>query len=325
MTDRRNAFSLVELLVVITIIGILIALLLPAVQAAREAARRMQCTNNLKQIGLALHSYHAALDSFPPGNTNLGAGACPGSPEPVRSASTNSGNWLISILPYIERGALYNQYDNRYTNDSAQNKTVRETTVAAYACPSDDAIGTLAVPATGPATLTGAKYAPGSYRAVTGYSDGVDFLDSEMMNDYKPEWRGPIHAIYTSTGWAGFGVERFSSIRDGTSATLMVGESTTSTNSARRTFWAYSFGYYTLSGVTSQQRTLWGDYDRCVACGGTGAEIPCKREWGSFHSDGMNFVFCDGAVHFIHTDVNLDLLAGLATITGAEPVAAPPD
>ena len=325
MTDRRSAFSLVELLVVITIIGILIALLLPAVQAAREAARRMQCANNLKQIGLALHSYHAALGSFPPGNINLGAGMCPGAAEPVRSYSTQSGNWMIAILPYIEQGALHDQYDNRYTNESAQNRTVRETTVAAYACPSDYAIGTLAVPATGPASLVGAKYAPGSYRAVTGWSgDGINFLDSEMMYDYKPEWRGPIHATYTSFAW-GFGVERFSNVRDGLSNTLLVGESTTSTNSARRTFWAYSFAYYTLSAVTSQQRTLWGDYDRCVKCGGTGAEIPCKREWGSFHSGGMNFVFCDGAVHFIHTDIDTNLLANLATIAGGEPVAAPPD
>ena len=99
----------------------------------------------------------------------------------------------------------------------------------------------------------------------------------------------------------------------------MVGESTTSTNLARRTFWAYSFAYYTLSGVTSQQRTLWGDYDRCVKCGGTGADIPCKRQWGSFHSGGINFVFCDGAVHFIHTNIDLNMFGNLATIAGGEP------
>ena len=312
-------------MVVITIIGVMVALLLPAVQAAREAGRRIQCANNLKQIGLALHNYHAELGSFPPGNVNLGAGMCPGAAEPVQSYSTQYGNWMIAILPYIERGALYDRYDNHCTNDSAQNSTVRETTVAAYACPSDTAIGALAVPATGPASLSGAKYAPGSYRAVTGWSgDGIDFLDSEMMFSYKPEWRGPIHATYKSLAW-GFGVESFSDIKDGASNTLMVGESTTSTNPARRTFWAYSFAYYAQSAVTSQQRTLWANYDRCVECGGTGGDIPCKRQWGSFHSGGMNFVFCDGAVHFIHANIDLRVFANLATIAGGEPVAAPPD
>ena len=75
--------------------------------------------------------------------------------------------------------------------------------------PRISAIGTLAVPASGPASKVEAKYAPGSYRAVTGWSgDGIDFLDSEMMFDYKPEWRGPIHAVYTSFAW-GYGVESF--------------------------------------------------------------------------------------------------------------------
>ena len=126
MMDRRNAFTLIELLVVITIIGMLVALLLPAVQAARESARCLQCANNLKQIGLALHGYHAALGSFPPGNINLGAGLCPGSAEPTTSYSTRSGNWMIAILPYLEQNALYNQYDNHYTNESPQNRAVRE-------------------------------------------------------------------------------------------------------------------------------------------------------------------------------------------------------
>ncbi len=325
MTTRRNAFTLVELLIVITIIGILIALLLPAVQAAREAARRLQCANNLKQIGLALHSYHDALGSFPPGNINLGAGMCPGAAEPVQSYSTQSGNWMIAILPYIDQGALFDQYDNHYTNESPQNKVVRETTVPAYVCPSDNDIGVLAVPATGPATLVDAQYAPGSYRAVSGWSgDGINFLDSEMMFDYKPAWRGPIHAVYKSFAW-GYSAEKFSDITDGTSNTLMVGESTTSTNLARRTFWAYSFAYYSMSGVTSQERTLWADYDRAVQCGGIGDDIPCKRHWGSFHSDGINFVFCDGAVHFVHTNINLNMLGNLATIAGGEPTMAPAD
>jgi prepilin-type N-terminal cleavage/methylation domain-containing protein/prepilin-type processing-associated H-X9-DG protein len=325
MRKRRAAFTIIELLVVIAIIGVLIALLLPAVQAAREAARRLQCANNLKQIGLALHGYHNAIGSFPPGNINRGAGLCPGAAEPVRSYSTQSGNWMIAILPYIEQRALFDQYDNHYANESPRNKQVRETIVPVYVCPADRNIGVLAVPATGPATLVGAKYAPGSYRAVSGWSgDGINFLDSEMMFDYKPAWRGPIHAVYTSWAW-GYKSEKCSDITDGLSNTLLVGESTTSTSLARRTFWAYSFAYYSMSGVTAQERTVWGDYDRCTACEGTGEEIPCKRQWGSGHSGGMNFVLCDGAVHFVRTNVDLNLLAKLATIGGDEPTPAPID
>ena len=104
---RRRGFTLIELLVVIAIIAILAAILFPVFAQAREKARQTACLSNEKQIGLALHSYHDALGSFPPGNINLGAGMCPGAAEPVQSYSTQSGNWMIAILPYIDQGALF--------------------------------------------------------------------------------------------------------------------------------------------------------------------------------------------------------------------------
>ena len=99
-------FTLVELLVVIAIIGILIALLLPAVQAAREAARRMQCSNNLKQIGLAMHAYHAAHRVFPPGGL-ANTDTCP----PSGSETLQGAGWSILILPYLEQLTLYKQFN----------------------------------------------------------------------------------------------------------------------------------------------------------------------------------------------------------------------
>src|SRR5437773_558439 len=111
----RRAFTLVELLVVIAIIGVLVALLLPAVQSARESARRMSCMNNLKQIGLALHNHHDAFGTFPPGGVTNGT--CCG---------TQSGaTWTIYILPFIEQQMLYDKYDFTQTNESSANAFVR--------------------------------------------------------------------------------------------------------------------------------------------------------------------------------------------------------
>ena len=101
----RWAFTLVELLVVIAIIGVLVALLLPAVQSAREAARRMQCTNNLKQIGLAMHNYHGANNTFPSGSMIGRPGAWSWGPA-----------WGVSILPYAEQTVLFDQFDHRGVN-----------------------------------------------------------------------------------------------------------------------------------------------------------------------------------------------------------------
>ncbi len=127
----RRGFTLVELLVVITIIGILIALLLPAVQAAREAARRLQCSNNFKQIGLAMHNYHSARNCFPPGEIYL--------PYP---AYYFGPSWSGLLLPYIELTTVYNQYNwalkpAGYGIYAGTNEVVGGNRISMYCCPSD--------------------------------------------------------------------------------------------------------------------------------------------------------------------------------------------
>jgi prepilin-type N-terminal cleavage/methylation domain-containing protein/prepilin-type processing-associated H-X9-DG protein len=131
---RRNGFTLIELLVVIAIIAVLIGLLLPAVQAAREAARRAQCTNNLKQIGLALHNYEGANGALPP--TSILYGVETGSP-----AKQFKSNWsvLARIAPFLEMPALYNTINYSFKNSDVQNLTITNTAVAIFLCPSDPA------------------------------------------------------------------------------------------------------------------------------------------------------------------------------------------
>ncbi len=312
--SRSAGFTLVELLVVIAIIGILVSLLLPAVQAAREAARRMQCGNNLKQIGLATHNYHDTFKMFPPGGITLGN--CCGTPSLV--------TWTISILPFMEQQNLYDQYNMNLFNEDVRNSPVNQTILPVYICPSD--INTKATdrPESGPGS--GRQYAPGSYRAVSGRTRGSVAGDayadnSQIWSDgaYPFFNRGVLHHVGTRRNAGSAQQETMASILDGTSNTIMVGEFHTKTRNRRRTFWAYTYTSYNQSSVTvgpgGGSRTLLPDYNRCAALGNSN---PCKRGWGSFHPQIIQFARADGSVRGISTNVNLDLLGNLATILQGE-------
>jgi prepilin-type N-terminal cleavage/methylation domain-containing protein/prepilin-type processing-associated H-X9-DG protein len=312
MRNRDGGFTLVELLVVIAIIGILIALLLPAVQAAREAARRMQCGNNLRQIGLALHNYHQALGSFPPGG--ITEGPC---------CSTKSlVSWSISILPYLELETLYDEYVMTAYNEDPENAKVREAKVPVYCCPSEQGTDNLAIPESGPAgSWSGGlslQYRRGSYRCMAGRSDGTGWWDADSNSHFPMEWRGVLHQVSERNVSRKLTTERIANVKDGTSNTLAVGEMASKTHQSRRTFWAYTYTSYNASDATPQSRTLLVDYDRCVEVGGTGGANPCKRGWGSFHPGGLQFVFCDGSVRMLRGNIDMELFCELATIDGGE-------
>jgi prepilin-type N-terminal cleavage/methylation domain-containing protein/prepilin-type processing-associated H-X9-DG protein len=133
---RRWAFTLVELVVVIAIIGVLVALLLPAVQAAREAARRAQCANNLKQIGIALQNYDGAFGSMPPGRILIYDPRFAG-PNPPCTSPIVDKSFLVMVLPQLEQSALYNAINQDLTILGRENRTVHAVTVGVFACPSD--------------------------------------------------------------------------------------------------------------------------------------------------------------------------------------------
>ena len=313
---RRSAFTLIELLVVIAIIAILVSLILPAVQQAREAARRVQCRNNLKQIGIALHSYVDVHSTFPAGNITMGP--CCGTESLV--------NWSISILPFLEQGNLQGRYDFNRTNEHTSNLAVLQKQVAVYNCPSDINSGKLERPATGPGN--GRLWAMSSYRGMggvawttTGYAYRRHWDSSDVLHDNaRGELRGLLHwagAARVQGAWQGkYGPVRFRDIVDGTSNTFAVGEYHTRTSVNRGTFWGYTYTSYVLSTATPESRTLIPDYARCAAQGDTN---PCKRGWGSLHTGGaINFLLADGSVRNVSPEINMKIWTSGATIHGGE-------
>jgi prepilin-type N-terminal cleavage/methylation domain-containing protein len=272
----RKAFTLVELLVVIAIIGILVALLLPAIQAAREAARRSTCTNSLRQLSIAAQNYNDAQKRFPPGK--------------VAKNGAWMTNWAIELLPFTEETTLYKLYNNAKANSDAVNKPVVQSLVSVMNCPSDNNAGKLLVPEP---IGGGNDYMSSSYRGVSGRgyitSSIESYYDSPVMpaNVLKPTDRGILTVVSDPANTSNAAVigrlkpVKISQISDGTSKTFIIGEYGSTTHETRTVFWGSSYFGLNLGSVTPNAGavSLDGDYDRCVA--NVSDSAPCKRTFAS--------------------------------------------
>jgi len=302
----RRAFTLIELLVVMAIISILIGLLLPAVQKVREAAARMKCANNLKQIGLALHNYHDAAGEFPaprPVNKKgefVPAGIAAYVTIPYTEA--NVGSWMYRLLPYLEQGNLHAQAlgGAKVADVAPKLMTVWGTAVPGYECPSDPRAGQQYVVGTLKYNLTG-------YAGVTGTDETATGGNA----------KNGLFAVGSAAGLPKISV-RIASVADGTSNTVAVGERPPSAD--------LQWGRWFLTDTNS----LLGYPNLATNAGG--CTVPRQYEadnvndkcawthyWSS-HSGGANWLFADGSVHFLRYGSGAKVLPALATIAGGEVV-----
>jgi len=319
---RRRAFTLIELLVVIAIIAILIALLLPAVQQAREAARRTQCKNNMKQLGLALHNYHDVYNQFPINYST------------VFTLDNISSSWMVGILPYIEQANLYSQINPNFgiNNDprsltpntvppvNPSNGWVAKQIIPAYRCPSDTSDAIM-----GGRANYGGTWAVNSYKGVAGANWAWgSWVSPAAFNNTR--WGSNNHGLDRGNGllFRGNGFpysNSFKDITDGTSNTFAIGEAVP--RYTTHTWWWW------FNGTTATCSIPLNAAPVCATTPGLSKDqwlTNCAGDWNnnysfySRHVGGGQFTLGDGSVRFVSENIDLTLYRSLATVGGGEVV-----
>lgn len=304
----RKAFTLIELLVVIAIIAILIGLLLPAVQKVREAAARTKCTNNLKQIGLAINNFNAQYGYLPPGAMDYNSSTDPTYANTAKRLGLVGNvvhSWTPFILPFLEQNALAAQYD--MTKNWEANTAVTNTPVAVFICPSTPPAGTCNKTVRGIAV----QAPPTDYAPNNGYSAALEplYVDAKGHNKLRDG------VMEVNAAWS------FADIHDGASNTLVISECAgrpdrwilgkkTSTGTATDGGWADRDNEYIVHGALPTDGVT--DPGPCHTNCNNGNEVY------SFHQGGAMHVFADGSVHFIKASMDIRQFVKLINRQGGD-------